>query len=201
MSNVVAFSSLEAEEPAPALPHRRLLLLSRGLAILFTLFMVASVLWLAGALVVIVFFANHVLVGAAGANLEFPRPATPVHGMVLFSSQPFITRVAGFVDIVVAMTPVVFVCWHLRGLFALYARGIVFARQNAVHLKRVGLWLVIYPFAKFAANMLFQLAGGTDKAWAQMLFFDAFVLGVIVYAIAQVMEFGREIEQEKDSFI
>jgi hypothetical protein len=99
------------------------------------------------------------------------------------------------------MVPVILVCWHLRGLFTLYARGIVFARENAAHLKHVGLWLVIWPVAKLAANIVFRLAGGTDKAWAQSIFIYSLILGLIVFAIALVMEFGREIEQEKDSFI
>ncbi len=121
--------------------------------------------------------------------------------MVRFSSQPPVTRVVGFMDVVIGMIPVIFVCWHLRGLFALYARGVVFARDNAVHLKRIGLWLVIWPIAKFGANMVFQLAGGTDKAWAQMIFVYSLILGLIVFVIAQVMEFGREIEEERDSFV
>jgi hypothetical protein len=34
-----------------------------------------------------------------------------------------------------------------------------------------------------------------------MIFVYALILGLIVFVIAQVMEFGREIEQEKDSFV
>ncbi len=89
----------------------------------------------------------------------------------------------------------------MRGLFGLYAGGIVFARENAAHLKRIGVWLVVYPFAKFAANMLFRLAGGTDKTWFRRRVVDALILGVIVFAIAQVMEFGREIEQDPAEII
>ena len=199
MSNVVEFSPFEAD--APALPHRRLLVLSRGLSWLFTFLMGSSLFWVVAAFVVIFFYSNHVMVGSSGANVSFPAEPHDIPGMIRFSSQPFITRFAGFVNICMASTPIVLICWNLRELFKLYSRGVVFARENAAHLKRIGLWLVLWPVAKFIANMLFQLAGGTDKAWAQMIFLDSLILGLIVLAIAQVMEFGREIEQEKDSFI
>ncbi len=87
---------------------------------------------------------------------------------------------------------------HLRGLFALYARGVVSRGENAMHLKRIGLWLVIYPFAKFGANMLLQgHSAGADKAWAQMTFFIRSSLASSSSS-SPAMEFGREIEQEKD---
>lgn len=199
MSNVVELPALAPD--ARVLTYRSLRPLSRALSILFTLFVGASFLWIVAAFVVIFFFADHVMVGAVGANLTFPRPPADMPGMVRFSTQPFITRLAGFVDIVIAMIPVTLICLNLRGLFALYARGVVFARQNAMHLKRIGLWLVVWPIAKFVANMAFQLAGGTDKAWAQLVFVYSLILGLIVFAIAQVMEFGREIEEERDSFV
>jgi hypothetical protein len=199
MSNVVEIVAPDAH--ATVLNYRSLRPLSRALSILFAILMGASFLWVAAAFVVIFFFADHVLVGAGGANLTFPRPPADMPGMVRFSTQPFITRLTGFVDIVIAMIPVILICLNLRGLFALYARGVVFARENAMHLKRIGVWLVTWPIAKLVANVAFQLAGGTDKAWAQMIFVYALILGLIVYVIAQVMEFGREIEEERDSFV
>ena len=200
MSNVLELPTT-APASAPLLTPRTLKPLSRGLALLFAVMIGLSVFWVVAAFVVIFFFSNHVLVGAEGANVAFPGVPHDVPGMIRFSSQPFITRLAGFVNICMATAPVVLICWHLRALFKLYARGIVFARENAAHLKRVGLWLVIWPISKFAANAMFQLAGGTDKAWAQMIFVYALILGLIVFVIAQVMEFGHEIEQEKDSFV
>ncbi|MEJ0026206.1 MAG: DUF2975 domain-containing protein [Rhizomicrobium sp.] len=201
MSNVVELPVVAPDTRASLLTYRSLKPLSRGLSILFTVFVGASLLWLAAAFVVIFFFADHVLLGASGGNVAFPHPPADMPGMVRFSTQPFVTRVAGLIDVVIGMIPVILVCWNLRGLFGLYARGVVFARENARHLKHIGVWLVTWPVAKLVANMLFQLAGGADKAWAQTIFLDSLVLGLIVFAIAQVMEFGREIEEEKDSFI
>jgi len=201
MSNVVELPAAASDTRASILTYRRLVPLSRGLSIFFALMMVLSILWVAAAFAVIFFYSDHVLVGASGAYFGLPKVPTLQPGMIRFSDQPFFTHFAGFVDIVLSTIPVVLTCWHLRGLFGLYARGIVFARENAAHLKRIGLWLVIWPIAKVGANILFQFAGGTDKAWAQMIFVYSLVLGLIVFVIAQVMEFGREIEEEKDSFV
>jgi hypothetical protein len=199
MSNVLAFDTVEPRPPTTA--QLRLRRLSRVLAILFTVIMAATVLSVVLWLIMGLFFGDHMSVGADGVYLYFPHPARALPGRVLFSSQPFITHLAGFVDIIVATLPGFFVCRHLRGLFRLYADGIVFARENATHLKRIGLWLVVYPFAKFAANMIFRAAGGTDTAWFRGELVDALVLGAIVFAIAQVMEFGREIEQDQAEII
>ncbi len=168
-----------------------------GLLIFFALYLFAGIL-------VVLFFSAHVQMNSQGATISFSLhgilpPAMP--GTVRLSDQPLITRLSGIVDLIIAMAPIIFIFWHLRELFRLYAAGTVFARENAQHLKRIGIWLIAYPFAKFVANMLFQLAGGVDRNWFYMVEIYALVLGIIVVAIAQVMEFGHEIEQEKDSFI
>src|SRR4051812_33479423 len=103
MSNVL---DLPIDADAPLLPHRRLLLLSRGLSVLFTGLIGLCVLWTIGAFVIVFFYADHVRVGASGALLAFPKPPDPMAGTVLFSTQPFMTRVAGFIDILIGMAPV-----------------------------------------------------------------------------------------------
>lgn len=199
MSNVLAFDTVAPKPPTTA--QLRLRRASRLLALLFLVSMVLTVLSVVAWTVLGLFFADHMSVGADGVYLTFSHAAKAVPGRVLFSSQPFLTHLAGFVDIVLASLPAFFICWHLRGLFRLYADGIVFARENAQHLKRVGLWLVLYPFARFAANMIFRLAGGTDTAWFRGELIDAVILGAIVFAIARVMELGREIEQDSAEII
>jgi hypothetical protein len=200
MSSVVELPPRALEVTGRDITHRGLRRLSRVLVVLFTVFVGIQVLWILTAAVVTVWFSDHVLVGAKGVFLFTAAP--PVwKGTVLYSSQSALTRLAGMIDIVMATLPILLAFWNLRGLFALYSRGIVFARENAAHLKRVGLWLVIYPFAKVLANIIFQAAGGTDKAWFHMELIYALVAGLIVFVIALVMEFGHEIEQEKDSFV
>ena len=199
MSNVLVFDTVA---PKPATPAwLRLRRLSRVLAILFTILMGLAVLWVLWLSVLIIFFDDHLNVGAENIRVTFPEPAQAIAGRVVLASQPFITHLAGIVNVLIATTPVALICWHLRGLFRLYAAGVVFARENAGHLKRVGLWLVIYPFAKFTANMIFQLAGGMDKAWFRIDLVYALILGATVFAIAQVMEFGHEIEQDQAEII
>ena len=203
MSNVVEFSSLETHEPAQ--PHRRLLLLSRALSYLFSLFLAAAVLYVAAGIVTVFFFGSHIQMGRGGMSVVFglhgeSPPVRP--GLVRMSDLPLLTRTVGVLSWSIVTLPFVFIAWHLRGLFGLYARGVVFARRNAAHLSRVGLWLIAYPFAQYLCNALFWLAGGSDGAnWFHLFQAQALVLGLIVYAVAQVMEFGHEIEQEKDSFV
>src|SRR5271156_2204579 len=154
MSNVVAIEPVMAA-PDEAPPYRRLRPLSRALSALFTVFLVLTALVPVAWIVIGTFFSGNVQMNADGANIsiglhgELPR-AMP--GMVRLSDQSLFTRFAGGVDIVLATIPIAMIFWHLRGLFDLYARGIVFARENASHLKRVGVWLIAYPFAKFTAN-------------------------------------------------
>lgn len=200
MSRAIDLPIPPVDAEAASLRQRRLQRLSRVLAGLFTLFVVLAVLCVVGACVFSAFLSDHVRIGPAGVYLTFGTVA-PMAGTVLYSSQPAWTRIAGFLDVLVATVPIALVFWELRGLFRLYARGIVFARSNAGHLRRAGVWLIVYPAAKFAANALFQVAGGTDKAWFSMTLVHSLVLGLIVLAMSLVMEFGGEIEQEKDSFV
>jgi len=198
----LALDPAVAESDTPS--HRRLRRLSRVLSWLFTALLVLLALYLVAGIVVVVFFSAHLQMNAEGATLLFgPHgeipPATP--GMVRFSDQPVLTRLAGTADLAIAQAPFFFIFWHLRGLFGLYAAGTVFAKRNAAHLKHVGYWLIAYPIAKFASNLVFRAAGGLDHAWFHPLTYQAPIAGIIVVAIALVMEFGHEIEQEKDSFI
>jgi hypothetical protein len=202
MSNVLVLDPIIVEPEKAS--HRRLRQLSRGLAWLFTAIFALYLAYITAGMVVALFFSSHVQMNPEGADVSFglhgglPRA---IPGMVRLSDQPVITRLAGVVDLVIAALPFLLVFWNLRGLFRLYAAGTVFARENATHLKQIGIWLIAYLPLKLAANLVFRAAGGVDHNWLHMDGVEALVLGVIVVAIAQVMEFGHEIEQEKDSFI
>jgi hypothetical protein len=202
MSNILALDTAVAEPERHSQRHLRRL--SRVLSWLFTALLALCALYLVAGIVVVLFFSAHVQMNAQGVTLLFgPHGEIPpaVRGMVRFSDQPVITRLAGIADFAIAQAPFFFIFWHLRGLFGLYATGTVFARRNATHLKHVGFWLIAYPIAKFASNMVFRLAGGLDHAWFHPIIYQAPIAGIIVVAIALVMEFGHEIEKEKDSFI
>jgi len=202
MSNVLALDPVHLEREKPT--YRRLRRFSRALTILCTVILPLTALNLFVYIVGALFFGAYIQMNADGVNISVGPHGTIPHamaGMVRFSDQPLGTHLAGVADLIVASAPFFFVFWHLRALFALYAAGTVFARENGMHLKRIGIWLIAYPFAKIAANLIFRAFGGLDHAWFHMMLIQAFVLGFIVVAIAQVMEFGHEIEQEKDSFI
>jgi hypothetical protein len=184
--------------------ERRMRMLSHALVWVFNgllLFIAASAL-VAG--VVSLFFPEYVELGANGGEftpLQPYSPATLDPGMTWLAALPLSTRVAGVVDVMIMSLPLVFVVINLRGLFRLYASGIVFARANAQRLKRIGLWLLAYPFAKFSANMVFQAFGGPDRGWYSSLLFFSLLLGAIVFVIAQVMEMGETIERERAEFV
>jgi hypothetical protein len=152
------------------------------------------------AIILIGLFAPHIYLAPENAYLVFGGDEPPA-GAVPLSGEPWITRIAGVVDLAIATVPVALILWHLRALFGLYARGIVFARENAQHLQRIGLWLILYLPAKFVSNMIFQFAGGADKNWFHVAQVHALLLGAIVLVIALVMEVGREIEQERSEFV
>jgi hypothetical protein len=149
------------------------------------------------------FFPQYVEIGAYGGEFSLTAysPATLDPGMSWLAALPLSTRIAGIIDVALALLPLGFVVLNLRGLFQLYASGIVFARENAQHLKRIGLWLLAYPFAKFGANFIFQAFGGPDRAWFSSLLLFSLLLGAIVFVIAEVMEKGEAIERERAEFV
>jgi hypothetical protein len=198
MADVLEMQVLPTATAMP--PQHSLRLLSRWLAVLFTVFAALQILWVLAAWAATLFFSDHMVATASGFSVFTGKPPI-IPGGVLYASQPVLTRGAGMIIIAMATVPLLMMFWELRGLFRLYARGIVFARDNAIYLKHTGLCLVAYPVAQIAGNLVFRLAGGLDRSWFHFEFVYALVLGLIVTLIAQVMEFGREIEQEKNSFI
>jgi len=199
MSDSMAFHSpLAAEIPS----HQKLRKLSHVLALMFAGIMALLALYVAALAGIGVVLPDHMLMGTRGVSIVLGRLPALYPGAVRLSQLPLITWLAGLAVLAMQLAPVFPVLRHLRGLFLLYASGTVFGRENALHLKRIGLWLIAYPFILLAGNALFLAAGGADRAsWFHLSEIQAPVLGLIVLAIALVMEFGRDIEQEKDSFV
>jgi len=90
--------------------------------------------------------------------------------------------------------------FHLRQLFALYARGEVFAAANIRHIKSFGLWLVASGIMINVADRLFPLITGQPThgfANAAM----AVVYGGMTWVVARVMELGRQADVERQEFV
>ena len=205
MSNVLDLPGALPIANPPALPHRRLLFLSRGLSYLFT-----AILGLVGfemvvGVVVALFFGGYLMMGAHGMEIDFARGGglpKLAPGDVRLSDLPILAQIAFGVGWPILFAPLLMIFDNLRRLFALYGRGIVFSSDNARHISRIGVALIAYPFVQYFCDAMFWLTGGADRAsWIHMEHIQAFVLGLIVVAIAQVMAFGNEIEQERDSFV
>jgi undecaprenyl pyrophosphate phosphatase UppP len=90
--------------------------------------------------------------------------------------------------------------FHLRRLFVLYSRGVVFAEENIRHIKSLGMWLIVAAIAINVAGRLFErvtqaVIYGTSNAALIV------VLGAMIYVIAYVMELGREADLERKDFL
>ena len=90
--------------------------------------------------------------------------------------------------------------FHLRQLFALYARGVVFADDNIRHIKRFGVWLALAAIAINASGWLFHMVTGEPSHGAANAAM-AVVYGGMTYVVARVMELGRQADQERKEFI
>lgn len=189
----------EADRPI----HRRIQARSRMFAALFT-----GLLWLMAAVTALfvlaaLFYTGHnVLVSTEGVDIVIGGTLTVPPGAQSLGDFATRFRIGGVFALVMQMTPAIMVLANLRGLFRLYAAGIVFDRENANRIKRIGLWLIAYTVAPFVSVELLTLVDcAVDRTWFHVVEVEALVLGGILLVIAQVMEAGREIEQDRDGFV
>ena len=90
--------------------------------------------------------------------------------------------------------------FHLRQLFALYARGEVFGEGNIGHLKRFGLWLAATGVVVNVADPLFPtITGEPARGFSNAVM--ALVYGGMTYVVARVMELGRQADAERKEFV
>lgn len=205
MSNVLDLPNAVSLADAPTLPHRRLLLLSRGLSYFFTAVVGLVGFEMVAGVVIAALFGGYLMMGVHGMEFDFTRSGGLPKlepGQVRLSDLPRVAQIAFAVGWPILFAPLLMVFDNLRRLFALYGRGIVFSSANARHIARIGVGLIAYPFVQYVCDAVFWLSGGADRAsWFRFEHVQAFILGLIVVAIAQVMAFGHDIEQERDSFV
>jgi len=183
--------------------HRRIQARSRILAALFTgllwLVTATTALFVLGALF---YTGDHVLVSAQGVEIDLGGVPVVPAGAWSLGDFPIRLRLGGVFALLVQFVPAILVLANLRGLFRLYAGGTVFARENADHIKRMGQWLIVYAVAPFVSvELLILLECAVDRTWFHLVEVQALVLGGILLVIAQVMEAGHEIEQDRDGFV
>jgi hypothetical protein len=210
---VVDFAAEEPPSfPSPPGALKRMRLVSRGLEWLFLALAVGTAL-IAGALIfafIVPFMGDQFAMGPTGGMLRVlvpwghplhPHPPLPPH-FIAVADMPLVQRMAHVPVGLLHAVPMVLLFWSLRHLFGLYARGVVFAPDNARSLKHVGAALIVIALAPWLGHTF--LAGlhlAIDNAWLHGSSLQALILGAIVLVIAQVMQLGRELEEERSQFV
>jgi hypothetical protein len=162
-------------------------------------------------IVVVLFFAEHL--GSGRAFLSFSAEGVGLN-VLDAAQQPHLQNPAQVpldtLDItqrlvIAALDSVCATCTaialgHLRRLFVLYSRGVVFAENNIRHIKSFGMWLAVSAIVINAGGRLFAwtvhaVVFSTSNA-AMMV-----VLGAMIYVIGYVMELGREADLERKEFL
>jgi hypothetical protein len=199
-------TSLDFSPPGPEggpPGHPRIRWTSRGLAALFTLLFFAYGLIVTTMLLafLIPFAGDHLALGPKGGLIHFGEsPLPPAY--VAIETLPLVQRLAHVPAGMLIAAPVLVIFWSLRQLFRLYARGVVFAPENAGHLKRIGACLALHAAAPLMAHLFLNGLGmAIDQNWMHGYSLQELVLGGVVYVIAQVMQVGREIEEERSQFV
>ncbi|UAL11197.1 DUF2975 domain-containing protein [Caulobacter segnis] len=185
--------------PPPESPaQRRVRLGSRAAVWLFTgLFALAALILLTAIATMLFYKGELVRIGPDNCYIG-EAPANTV----AFGSLPLVHRLV-YVGVGIARaTPILMMFWSLRDLFGGYARGEVFSRDAARRFGRVGGWLCAYAVSPFLCHLFLAATGyEIDKNWAHMASLQAFILGLLVLVIGQVMQVGREIEEDREAFV
>jgi hypothetical protein len=178
--------------------QRRVRLGSRALAWLFTGLLALSTAILIGALVTMLFYKGELVrIGPDNCYIGEGPPNS-----VAFGSLPLPHRLIYCLVGIVRATPIIMLFWSVRALFRLYARGEVFSPENGRSFSRIGGWLCAYALAPFICHLFLGATGyEIDRNWAHMASLQAFVLGLLVLVIGQVMQVGREIEEDREAFV
>jgi hypothetical protein len=194
-----------APEPEPTPVHRRIRLVSRALAWLFTgLVVVWGLLCvLAGAAFLNPLVGQYFGLGPEGGLLTIgPVPPHYAPPYVAVASLPLPQRLAHLpVGFIVFMPPLM-ILLYTRRLFGLYAQGQVFSPQNARCIQWIGVALVANAITPgLGVLFLTSIHMAIDHKWMHASSLQELILGGAVYVIAQVMQVGHELEEEKGQFI
>jgi hypothetical protein len=191
---------LSPPRPAPTPSVRKIRAASRALEWLFTamlLFALAAGLF--GLWVLFFYQGENFAVGPRG-GLFTTGPLPP--DFVPFHTWRLAQRLAYVPVDVVRTAPLVGLFWSLRELFRLYGEGRVFTPRNAALIKWIGVFLIAHAAAPFVCHLALSATGyEIDRMWAHLVSLDEVMLGAVVFVIAQVMQAGREIEEDREGFV
>ncbi|MDR6624210.1 DUF2975 domain-containing protein [Caulobacter segnis] len=200
MANVLRLKPLY--RPPPPRPEsaaqRRVRLGSRAAVWLFTgLFSLSSAVLVAAIAIMLFYKGELVRIGPDNCYIG-EGPANSV----AFGSLPLVHRLVYVGVGVVRAAPILMIFWSLRALFAGYQRGEVFSASAARRFGVVGAWLCAYALSPLICHLFLSATGyEIDKNWAHMASLQAFVLGLLVFVVGQVMQVGREIEEDREAFV
>lgn len=191
---------IRSEQPPK---HLRLRKRSRVLTAVFNaLFWICAVYDVAMVVTALFYQGHNLTFGPEGGNLDFPARATLPPGQVYWSDVTLPYRLGAVFAAITQFVPATMLMLHLRGLFRLYAQGVVFAEENALAFKRMGIWLIAYAVTPFlSVEFLTLIHYVIDRNWYHEAELYALGLGSVLFVIAEVMQAGREIEQERDEFV
>ena len=194
-------TSLPSEKALRQVRH-----LSRPFLVLLSLALGLIVLVQVPEIVALLFFfhgngAWHAAVScsASGINLSiFSRPdRSPA---VLLESLTFGQRSVLALMAALGAVSAGVAIFHLRQLFALYSQGAIFTENNIRHIKRFGLWLAVAGIVvNGAGHVFFAVTGRHPHGIANAVM--AVIYGGMTYVVAQVMELGRQADEERKGFI
>lgn len=135
-------------------------------------------------------------------GIWFGQAPESAPGLVALTGFSLTQRLAGAAAVLTLASPAALILHSLWRLFRLYATGILFDPVNALHIKSVAVGLMAYAFAPFAANRLIVLFGITnDPVWFHVDQIVSFLLGCLLFVIAEIITFGGEIELDRDGFV
>lgn len=207
MAEILSFEARmqgRIQRPRKPLPLRlhddvrtRATLFAAGCSILLTLLCFGLAVLTAGVL-----FYDGALLGTGPDGLclgaHSCSSAGTTHLDLLSSAQ----RAAFAIGLALPCVPALMILAHLRGLFRLYAAGIVFTPDNICQISRVGLWLLAYSAAPFLVHQLLDaFAIFPGQSWFRVDEAAAVIIGLSLLLVARVIACGDEIEQRRDLFI
>jgi hypothetical protein len=201
MGNVINLPAVAADPESDRPEQRAIRVRSRLFAALFTTALALALVFTLILCAAVLFYDGPLLAFGPGGVWIAPTPGEAAHLSPL-TAFSFGQRLTGVFALMMLTGPAIFIFLHLRSLFQLYAKGVVFAQVNAHHIKATGTGLIAYAMAPFLANRAIWLAGVTlDPVWFHFDEVQALVLGGLLFVIAGVMQLGCEIEQERDGFV